>query len=295
VAQNQATPIPNQFVAGENPTEASGVSQTLAAAPTLGASGGALSDMAQKIASGYFLNPQNDPTFAGAADAAITPALRALQQVTLPQITGGSIGAAGKGTGGATAYGGAGGGTSQDIITQEALQNFGTNALNTTAQMANASRTAGMQLIPQAPGIAAGANQQLLAPAQATTAAGQQQQTYAQQAINNLLQQYQYQTQAPWQGLQQFGNLLTTGGFGNTTGTTDSWGTSTPSTPSMMTQILQGLTGGASAANSLFGAGPGGSASAASNLFGGITGALGSMMGPVSGGFGGIAALPLLM
>jgi hypothetical protein len=302
LAANQNTPIPTSYVAGENPTEASAINQTLAAAPGLGASGGALSDMAQKIASGYFLNPQNDPTFQGAVSAALTPIQQSLTEGAIPAEISSAIRGGGAG-GGPTAYGGAGGGSSLDVDTQQILRNYGQTAANTTAAMANASRAAGMNLIPQAPGIAQGANAQLLAPATTTGLAGTQQQQYSQDAINNLLQQYQTQMQAPWAGTSNLASLLTAGGYGTTqsqqTGT--STGTYQPPTPNMMTQILQGLTGGASGLNALFGAGPGGGASAASNIWGGLSGAasgaagaLGSLLGPVSGGFGGIAALPLL-
>lgn len=258
VQQNQNLPIPQNYVAGANPTELSAVQQTLNTAPQLGASGGALSDIANKIAGGFFLNPSNDPTFAGTANAAITPVTRQLTQQVLPSNIGNAIKLGGTGGAGPSAYGGG----SLALDTEKILQDYSANALNTTASMANASRLAGMNLIPQAGNIANAANTQLLAPATATGAAGTALQGYAQQDINNLLQRYQTQLQAPWNGLQNFANLLSTGGFGDTTGTSQTIG----STPSIATQILQGLTGGAGVVGSLFGSGPGGSPSAASNF-----------------------------
>jgi len=266
VASNQALPTRTQFVAGENPTEASAINQTLGVAPGLGASGGALSDMAQKIASGYFLDPSNDPTFQGAVNSALTPVLQNVREQLMPQAINASIRGGGIG-GGPSAYGGANAGSAADIENERIIRDFGQTGGNIAATMANASRTAGMNLIPQAPGIAQGANAQLLAPATTTGLAGQQQQTYAQNAIDNLLQQYQYQTNAPWQGLQQFANLLTTGGYNAGTNQSTTQGTYTPAQPSMGTQILQGLLGGAGIATSLFGAGPGGAASPASSMF----------------------------
>jgi len=303
LTSNQQLPVPQQFVAGEDPLQAQAISQATAAAPTLGASGGALSDMAQKIASGYFLDPTNDPTFAGAVNSALTPILQNVQETLLPQVINSSIRGGGVG-GGPTAYGGANAGSAQDIMEQQVLRNFGQTAANTTASMANASRMAGMNLIPQAPGIAQGANAQILAPSTELGTLGSQQQQFSQNAINNLLQQYQTQLQAPWQGISNMTNLLTAGGYG--TSTSNQTGTSVgqyqPPTPSMATQILQGLTGGASTLNSLFGSGPNGSPSALSNIWSGlgsglgnIAGGIGAMMGPVSGGAGGIAALPLLL
>lgn len=283
VGQNQALPVPQQFVAGATPAEQSAVQQTLNVAPSLGASGTSLSDMASKVASGYFTNPMNDPNFQGAATAAITPVTRQLTQSVLPQIIQGT----GGGGGGPTAYGGA----TQSFDLEKALQDYQTNVLNTTGTMAQNAYTAGLNLIPQAGGIAQAGNTQLLAPAIATGAAGSAQQQYAQDAINNLLQQYQYTLQAPWQGLQPFANLLTTGGFGTSTGTSTTTGTP----PSMATQILQGLTGGAGMVGSLFGSGPGGSPSAISNLGSTLGSLFSGASGALSGAGGTLASmLPML-
>ena len=271
VAKNQALPVPTQFVAGENPIEAQAITGTLAKAPSLGAAGTPLSDMATKIASGYFLNPQNDPTFQGAVDAATAPILRNVTENLLPSVTNTAIRGGGVG-GGPSAYGGANAGSAQDIEFQRVLRDFSQNALNTSSAMAAASRAAGMNLIPQAPGIAQGANAQILAPETTTGLAGTQQQAYAQNAIDNLLQGYSANINAPWQGLQQFANLLTTGGYNQGTSQSTTNAQYTPSTPSMATQILQGLLGGAGIATSLFGAGPAGAASPAANIWSTLSG-----------------------
>ena len=191
--------------------------------------------------------------------------------------------------GGPTAYGGAGGGSSIDIDMQQILRNYGQTAANTTAQMANASRAAGMNLIPQAPGIAQGANAQLLAPATTTGLAGQQQQTYAQQAINDALARYQAQQAAPWAGVSPMTQLIQalggTSASGTQTGTSQSQTTYQPSTPSLMTQILQGALGAAAGGAALFGGGPMGAPSAFQNIMGLFTG--GNAAGNAVAGAGG--------
>ncbi len=276
LAKSQAAPLPTSFVAGENPTEAAAVSGTLAAAPTLGAAGGDLSAMAQKLASGYFLNPANDPTFAPAVRAAITPAATTLEEQTIPGIINSAIRGGGVG-GGPSAYGGANAGDAESIEAERAARDFGITAGNIGASMANNERNAAFNLIPQAGNVATAANQQILAPSTATGLAGTQEQQYTQNAIDNILQQYQYATQGPWAGISNMAQLLTAGGFNTGTGTSTSSGTYTAPQPDLATQLLQGGLGGASVLSSLFGA-PKGGTSAASNIWQGL-GSFGSMLG----------------
>lgn len=269
---NQDQPAPQDFVAGADPHQRAALDMIYNAAPGLGAASGPLSDMAKKVASGFFLDPSNDPTFAGAANAAISPVTQALREQVLPQIVDRSIRTGGVG-GGPSAYGGAG----QDIMNEKAIDNWSQAAGNITATMANNSRNAGLSLLPQAGGMAAAADQLALAPAQAMGAAGTQERTFAQDALQNLIQRYSMNQQAPWAGLQQFGNLLTTGGFRNTAGTASGTSDTTTPAPDLMTQILQGVMGGAGVAASLFGAPAGGTSAikAMSSIFGGLGGSNG--------------------
>lgn len=280
--KSQALPIPQQYVAGANPTQLAAVNQAIGLAPTLGASGGALSDMASKIASGYFLNPMNDPTFAGAAAAALQPGLNQLTQQILPTNIGNAIKTGGTGAAGPSAYGG----SSLALDTEKILQDYGLNAQNTVAAMANNSRNAGMNLIPQAPGLATAANTQLLAPSTALGAAGTALQGFTQQDINNILQQYQGNQAGYWNGIQPMTNLLTAGGYNQGSQV----GTSTTPPPSMATQILQGLTGGAGILGSLFSA-PAGGTSAIAGL-GSTLGSMGTTLGGLGSSIAG--ALPFV-
>lgn len=268
--KSQAAPLPTQAVATENPTEASAINQTLNVAPTLGAAGAPLSDMATKIASGYFLDPRNDPTFGPAVEAAITPSLEALRETTLPGVENYSIVGGGRG-GGPSAYGGANAGSALDIETERAIRDFGRTAGNIGATMANQERQQAFNLIPQAPQIAAGANTQLLAPATTTGLAGTQEQQYSQNAIDNILQLYQYLTQGPWSGISNMAQLLTAGGYTSGTGTSQTTGTYTAPQPSLATQLLQGGLGGLGVAGSLFGV-PTSGVSAAGNIWSMLSG-----------------------
>jgi hypothetical protein len=125
-----------------------------------------------------------------------------------------------------------------------------------------------MGLIPQAGGIAQSANQLSLAPALATGAAGSTEQQFEQSSLDNLMKRYQMNMEAPWAGLQPFANLLTTGGFNRGVGSSTE--TTTPPPANLMTQLLQGGTGLAGMAGSLFSA-PAGGTSAASAIGGGLS------------------------
>lgn len=269
VTQNQAQTVPQDFVAGANSHQMDAINQIYNLAPGLSQTARPLQDMATKVASGYFLDPTNDPTFQGAVNSAITPVTRQLTEQVLPSIVDRSIRTGGTGAG-PSAYGGA----SQDLSEERAVRNWSESAGNIGATMANASRTAGMNMLPQAGGMANQANALALAPAQAIGAAGTQERSFGQDELTNLLQRYSMNQQAPWAGLQTFGNLLTTGGFKDSTGTmTGTKDTTTPA-PDLMTQILQGSLGAAGMAASMFGAPTGGTSAAKAlmSIFGGLGG-----------------------
>lgn len=234
---------PNHFVAQANPWQMQSVNQLYNLAPSLGQNAGALQEMAGKVASGYFLDPNNDPTFRGAANAAITPVRDQLLGSVLPQLEDRSMKLGGIG-GGPAAYGGA----RQDIQQNQAVSDFERNALNTTSSMANASRNMGMQLIPQASAIAQGANTISLAPSTAIGLAGAQKQGFTQAQYDDAIKKYLFGFQGP----QLAANIMATGGFGKSN--TDSTSTTMSQAPSLATQWLQGLTGGAAGLSSLFGA-----------------------------------------
>lgn len=282
---------PTQFIAGPTQNQVDALTGMSRVAPTLGSAAPSLMDMAKKISSGFFLDPSNDPTFAGAANAAISPVTQNLREKVLPGIIGNAISAGGAGNGPA-AYGGDALGLTQET----ALRDWGKTAGDITASMANASRNAGLSLIPQAPGIASAADTASLLPSTTLGAVGTQQRQFSQDALTNELQRFQMAQSAPWSGVDQMLKLLTTGGFTTNTGQTGTTGGSqtagtvntsgttnatqnrveTGAAPDLMTQILQGLTGGAGIASSLF-ATPAAGASAASGI-GSALSSLGPML-----------------
>ena len=238
------TPIPQQTVAPATPAQYQGAQEMLNVAPTLGANAPGISNLTGQIASGYFSNPWNNPNFQGAASAALDPSIQALQRSVLPRVQDTSLRGGGVGTGPA-AYGGVGGGSPQDILTQNVLNDWSRNALNTTAGMANTAYGQGLGLIPQIPGLQAAATTGALTPAAATEQAGGIQQQLAQPGITNLLDYYRMLTGNPLSFLQQGASIGSTGGFGTTTGVS--------AAPALSTQYLQGGLGVLSGLGSFFG------------------------------------------
>src|SRR6266567_2076102 len=68
-------PIPQHTVAGPTSAQQSGVNQMLNVAPGLGGGAAPTQNLLQKIAGGFFSNPQNDPNFQGSVNAALQPSL----------------------------------------------------------------------------------------------------------------------------------------------------------------------------------------------------------------------------
>lgn len=255
------TGIPQDFVAKANPLMYQGANMIAGQAPGMGTTGTPLVDMATKIANGYFLDPNNDPTFAGLRDATVNPLLDTLKNQVLPGITNSAIQAGGVG-GGPSAYGGA----SLGVPVQGALNDFSKAATDAVARAASASRAAGMALIPQAGNIAAQGEQLKLLPGTVTGQAGEMQRSFAQMAIDDALKRYGVGQDAQ----QKFANLLATGNWGTQEQNATSTTTQETSTAA---QILQGVLGGASMAASMFGAPAGGASafSGISNLFKGFS------------------------
>lgn len=260
-------PMPTDFIAGPTDAQKAGVGNMISLAPTLGANAGNLRDVAGKVANGFFLDPTNDPTFRGAASAAINPITQQLTERVLPQIVDQSIRNGGVG-GGPAAYGGA----RQDIQENQAVRDWGQTAGDITAKMAADSRARGMALIPSAPALDAGATASALTPAQVLLGAGGQQQAWNQGDLQDTISKWLF----PLTGLQTAAGIGSTGGYYDGSSQGSSVTTKTTPAPDMTTQWLQGITGGIGMASSLMGM-PG---------MGSILGGLGGMFG------GGAAGLP---
>lgn len=274
------TPIPQNTVAGLTQPQVQGANWFDMIAPSLAQNASATSNLVGKIAGGDFTNPLSDPNFAGAVKAALDPMTQNLTQNILPHIQDTSLKASGGGTG-PSAYGSAVPGSSpQDKLTENVLQNWTNTEANTIGSMAESSRNAGLGLFNDIPGLATSTTGQWLAPGSALETGGGILQGGNQAGLTNQLNAYNMNTQNPLSFLSSGANIGAVGGFGNNNQTT------TGAAPSMATQILQGLTGGAGALGSIFGSGPGGSASAFSNIMGG----LGSLGSSASGWLSGLLA-----
>jgi|SRR5215469_8540007 len=282
-------PIPQNTVAGPTPAQTAGAQDIINVAPNLGTNAPAISNLTGQIASGYFSNPWNNPNFEGAVTAALTPSLNQLTGTVIPRIQDASLRASGGGTG-PSAYGGVGGGSPQDLLTENVLRDWSTQAQNTGASMAESAYNTGLGLINQIPGLTTAGNTSWLAPAAALEQGGGLQQGWNQAALQNLINRYYLTGQGPLGFLSSAANIGGTGGFGTTT--------SVGNPPSLATQWLQGLTGGAGALGSLLGKGglPGlfggagaGAAGAGGTAFG-ATDALGNVIGAETVG----SALPSL-
>jgi hypothetical protein len=252
--------IPQDYVAQANPLMQSGAQQIANVAPTMGTTGQPLVDMATRIARGEFLDPNNDPTFAGLRTATVNPLLDTLRNQVLPGLTGQAIQAGGVG-GGPSAFGGA----SLGIPQESALNDFSKAATDAVARAASQSRLAGMSLIPQAGNIAAQGEQLKLLPGTVTGQAGEMQRSFTQMAIDDALKRYGTGQDAQ----QKFANLLATGGWGTQEQNATSKTTQETSTAA---QILQGLSGAAGIAGAMFGVPAGGTSafSGIMNLFKGF-------------------------
>jgi hypothetical protein len=259
-----------------------------AVAPSLGQNAASTADLSRRIASGYYADPRNDPTFQGAVSSVVNPLTSNLFSSILPGIKDTSLRAGGTGTG-PSAYGSAtgSGGSPQDVMTENVLQSWGQNLSNTIGSMANASHNAGLSLFGLVPGLNTSGITTALAPSLAELQAGQAEQGFGQNTLDNLIKRYMAQTGLPLSFEQQAGSIGASGGFGTKTGS------QTGPPPNLATQWLQGGTGGASILNSLFGSGPGGGPSMASNLGSSLMSGLGAAGSWLNGlNLGGLVGVP---
>ena len=270
---NLSTPIPQDWTAGATPLQWEGVNSMAGVAPFLGANAPATGALSNRIASGYYTNPLNDPNFQGAVSSVVNPMTSSLFSSILPGIKDTSLRAGGTGTGPAS-YGGTSRGSSpEDVMMENVLQSWGQNLSNTIGGMANTAYGQGLGLMGLIPALNTSAISGALAPGLAETQAGTLAQGYNQNNLTNLIQRYMAMTGLPLNFEQQAANIGAAGGFGNKNTTQTTVGPP----PSMATQLLQGGLGGAGALNSLFGSGPGGGPSAMSNIWGGLSSGAGSL------------------
>lgn len=226
------------WIAAPTDAQRSSVAQLLAAAPGLSAGAIPLTQMASRIASGEFLDP-NNPLLQAGISATINPLQERVQRDLLPQITDAAM------------KGGAYGGTAQALREGNIIDDFTENAGDIGSKMTLDWITSRFGDIFQAPGLFQSANTLALAPGTVTGLAGEAERGLDQLIADNAIKKYENELQAPFFGLQDFANLLTTGGFKTGEGTTKGTTVTTGPEPDMATQILQGVLGGAGTLASL--------------------------------------------
>jgi hypothetical protein len=279
-----ATPKTPTFT-GPNQTQLDAASMLKNLAPSTAAGAGAMSELANKTSSGFWLDPANNPTMQGsgwhedlnpalqsAIQAAINPLHDQLDQNIL------SVGDAAKLAG---AYGGDRG----DLLKATALSRFNRDAMDVGSNLwynsyeamtgrnfqanqgdfaaANAAREAERQRQMNSGALYNDANQLALDPARILSALGDQQSGWDQAAAASAID-------APWAGLDRYATIL---GQAAPYATTNTTGTATKTgTPGGggLTGGISGALGGASAGSAFgpWGAGIGAVVGGLGGLFG---------------------------
>jgi len=247
--------LPENYVAGPVQKQVMANEQLYNLAGGAGSTSGTLLDMAQRIASGEFLDPSRSSAYLGAQDAVTNQLTRGFTEKILPNLTNTAIQAGGMG-GGPSAFGGA----SLGVPQAAAVNDWTTGTGDVLAKMALDYSKWGGSLMPVGLEYSREGEAQRLMPAAIAAAAGSTEQGWNQGALNNDIQKFQMgQT-----GLMNFINMLTAGNYG--TNTTDSLKTQTAAKPDAFTQALQAAGGIAGIVGAMYGVPAGGGVSAASNL-----------------------------
>lgn len=202
-------------------------------------------DMANRTIAGDYLSPESNPSLQGAIDAATRPVYENLTRTVLPGIASAAIGQG--------AYGGTREGITQALAGAEAGKTAGDIAAGMAYNNYDAERS--RQFL--APGLLQQGYQTGLMPYDTLGQAGTTQQGWNQAQLDELLQKWNAQQQAPWAGLQDYKAAVEGGNFSNSTQTQTSTGAGGASS------VLQGALGGAGLGAML----------GNSSLFGGLTGA----------------------
>lgn len=174
--------------------------------PFLGEGAPELMNFAQSTLRGDYLHPDSNPFLRATADAAVGRAREGLLNQALPAISDQAIAQG--------AYGGA----RQDLSQERATQDFGRSALDAVTALYGNNYAQERNRQFQAPALIGQAQQMAAQPAQALMGMNEILQGFNQIPLDNARARYDSQMQAPWYGLGEMANLLSAGGYGNTTG-----------------------------------------------------------------------------
>jgi hypothetical protein len=169
------------------------------------------------------LDPNSNPNLQKTVDAALGRTTRAFNEDVLPGIRSSFVGA------------GQGGSTRQGIAEGIAMDRLQQNLGDTAASMYSQAYGQGLDAMLRGVALAPQTGQMLMAPSGVLSAVGTDQQAMNQAQLTDLVNRWNFNQNAPWNELVQYGQLVT-GGFG---------GTSTTNAPSPQSSPLMGAAGGA--------------------------------------------------
>lgn len=240
--QVSKTPYGGDLIAGPTSQQTQALGQQEAYANQLQQSGfgqNAL-DMANKTASGYYLDPNQNPFLAQNAAAAMRPVEEAFFERVMPSLVSGAT------------MSGAYGGTADTGLRQEAGRNFAREASDATNRVYadNYARERGFQM--QSPSLLNQAVQSTLLPSNLLGSVGETYQGFNQGQNDEAYQQYQLEQLAPFLGLPEYASLVNTGNFSGGSSTSTTTG-NTFNNSSRFGGLLQGAFGGAQLGGSLGG------------------------------------------
>jgi hypothetical protein len=218
--------------AGPNQNQLDANAAAAAASGSMGTGVEDLRNMAQSQLRGDWLNPETNPFIAQTAQAALKPVQQAFDANKLAM----NDMAISQG-----AYGGA----RQDLQQNRLMDDFTNTAGNLTNDIYYKNYANERGIMQNSADLLDQANRLSLAGPTALAAAGSQAQGWDQAALDDAQARWTRQQQAPWQGLGEMSNLLSSGGFGTSTQVTEA------AKQNPILGILQGLMGGASTGASL--------------------------------------------
>lgn len=217
-------PYTGETYAGPTQTQQDALAGIKTAAGGMGTGVDALRQLAESQLRGDWLNPNSNPYISQVANAALLPVQQSFDKNRL------AVEDRGIATG---AYGG----SRQDIQQNQLVDDFNRAAGDITSGIYNSNYQNERAIQQNTPQLLNAANLLALAGPTALMGAGATEQGWNQGALDAALQKYQMGQEAPWAGISELANVLSSGGFG-------SQSTTTPA-PSVFSQILKGALGGA--------------------------------------------------
>lgn len=223
--QTPNAPWGGPTVAAPRPETVAGQNNALNMANSFQNAGAGTMQLAGDMVSGKYLDPNSNPYFSGAVQAANQPIIDQFNNSILPSVRDQAIGQG--------AYGGDREGITESLATNDLTRNLA----NTDANMAWQNYANERSLQMWAPQLMQEGESLQMAPSSIYGSVGQARQQSEQDQLNQAQQLYTAQQQAPWTGLDEYAKIVQGGGSpGSSTNTTSGTQGGTP-------QWLQSLLG----------------------------------------------------